>query len=121
MSRAGVTATIRARSPEHFGPALRKVRLARGLTQEQVAEHLGCSAPDVGRYERCTQHGPKREAIVRLTRSAGLSLKESMELLAAAAADRGDVDVSDLSLDETYEIVSHAEALRATKRGGSRG
>ena len=38
--------------PEHVGPALRRLRQLRGMTQTQIAERCGCSKAMLSSYER---------------------------------------------------------------------
>lgn len=39
-------------NPKHVGPRLRDARIAKGLTQEQVATHLGVRMMTISRAER---------------------------------------------------------------------
>ena len=44
---------------------LKEIRIKRNLTQQQVAEHIGCSAVAYSRYENGTRQ-PSIEALLRL-------------------------------------------------------
>lgn len=69
-----------------FGELLRRLRVARGLTQQLLAERSGVSVRGLSDLERGARHVPQRETIQRLI--AGLELAEDEQALLLAAAQR---------------------------------
>lgn len=67
-----------------FAEALRRLRLARGLTQEELAERAGLSPRGVSDLERGARRIPHRETVALLARALGLSEEEAHALLQAA-------------------------------------
>src|SRR5688500_4817605 len=65
--------------PPSFGDLLRRFRVARGLTQERLAERSGLSVRGISDLERGARTVPYRETIVRLI--AGLELAGEEEAL----------------------------------------
>jgi predicted ATPase/DNA-binding XRE family transcriptional regulator len=59
-----------------FGEILRKHRLRRGLSQEQLAEKARLSLTAVGALERGTRRAPYRETVTRLAVALGLDAAE---------------------------------------------
>lgn len=60
---------------DQFGPALRRVRTERGLTQEQLAEASGLHRTEISLLER-SQRKPLLETIVALCRGLGVTPAE---------------------------------------------
>jgi transcriptional regulator with XRE-family HTH domain len=75
-----VTARIsgKAREAVVFGERLRALRLARGWTQEQLAEECGLTAVQVSRIENGA-HEPKLTTILRLARAFGVKAGKLIE------------------------------------------
>lgn len=74
-------------SPPRFGDLLRRVRLARGLTQERLAERTGLSVRGISDLERGARNVPYRETILRLVE--GLELNGNEQALLLSFARRG--------------------------------
>jgi WD40 repeat protein/DNA-binding XRE family transcriptional regulator len=76
-----------------FGAALRRLRLAAGLTQERLAERAGVSAKAVIALEKDPGRTPRLETVTRLADALGLDRDDRARLLAAArpteSASRG--------------------------------
>ena len=70
-----------------FGDLLRHYRVARRLTQEQLAERSGLSARGISDLERGVRTIPYRETILRL--SAGLELLQDEQALLLSFTRRG--------------------------------
>jgi predicted ATPase/DNA-binding XRE family transcriptional regulator len=74
-----------------FGDLLREHRLARGLTQEQVAERAGLSREAISLLERGGRRAPHRATIALLAKTLKLSEAERARLLATAPKQREQV------------------------------
>jgi predicted ATPase/DNA-binding XRE family transcriptional regulator len=74
------------RSP--FAQVLRRLRLAAGLSQEQLAERARVSLDAVGALERGTRRAPYRETVDMLARAMNVSDDERAELHVAARRPR---------------------------------
>lgn len=74
-------------SPPRFGDQLRQIRVARGLTQERLAERTGLSVRGISDLERGARNVPYRETILRLIE--GLELNGDDRALLLAFAQRG--------------------------------
>jgi predicted ATPase/DNA-binding XRE family transcriptional regulator len=72
--------------PSDFGSALRKLRVAAGFSQEQLADRAGVSLQAISAYERGTRKRPYRETIALLVKALDLSPAAQNEL--EVAADR---------------------------------
>jgi transcriptional regulator with XRE-family HTH domain len=68
-----------------FGDLLRQHRLARGLTQEALAERAGLSEHGIQKLERGVTH-PYRDTLQRLLGALKLSVDEQAQLRTAAGA-----------------------------------
>ncbi len=55
-----------------FGKKLKELRIERRLTQEELAEALGCSQAMIARWE-ANEHQPKEEHIVKAAKFFGVS------------------------------------------------
>ncbi|MDQ2742980.1 MAG: tetratricopeptide repeat protein [Chloroflexota bacterium] len=71
----------------NFGTALRRLRLAAGLTQEALAERAGISARAVSDLERDPARTPRLETIILLADALALDQENRSLLLAAARPD----------------------------------
>jgi predicted ATPase/DNA-binding XRE family transcriptional regulator len=71
-----------------FGALLKEYRLARGLTQETLAEAAGLSRDAINLLERGARRSPHRDAVTLLARALRLSGDERERLLAAAPKRR---------------------------------
>ena len=71
-----------------FAALLRRYRLARGLSQEALAERAGLSAQAVGALEQGVRRAPYRDTITRLAAALGLSDEARAQLEAAVARGR---------------------------------
>jgi predicted ATPase/transcriptional regulator with XRE-family HTH domain len=74
-------------SHPRFGDLLRRFRVARGLTQERLAERTGLSVRGISDLERGARTIPHRETILRLIE--GLELPEDEQALLLSFARRG--------------------------------
>ena len=70
--------------PGTFGPLLRRLRVAAGLTQEALAARAGVSARAVGDLERHPDRLPRLDSVNLLADSLGLDPAERARFLAAA-------------------------------------
>jgi DNA-binding XRE family transcriptional regulator len=70
-----------------FGELLRRRRLAKGISQETLAERARMSTSAIGALERGSRRAPYRESVALLADALGLSAGEHAEF--EAAADRG--------------------------------
>ncbi|MGQ4486078.1 helix-turn-helix domain-containing protein [Streptomyces sp. SAS_281] len=73
-----------------LGRLVRRLRLARALTIEQLAEASGVSVRAIGDMERGRSTRPRRGTVAALTQGLRLGEAEAEELLAAARADRAE-------------------------------
>jgi len=73
-------------SHSRFGDLLRRVRVARGLTQELLAERTGLSVRGISDLERGARNIPQRETILRLI--DGLELPRDEQALLWSVAQR---------------------------------
>jgi len=71
-------------SIQSFGAVLKRHRLLRGLTQEELAERAGLSARGISDLERGVKRHPHRETVRMLTTALGLSPVDTAEFLAAS-------------------------------------
>jgi transcriptional regulator with XRE-family HTH domain len=69
-------------TPEEFGPLLRRLRLAAGLSQEALAERAHISAKAVGSLEIGTRRAPYRETVDRLSTALKATPEERAQLVA---------------------------------------
>ncbi|MGW2476091.1 helix-turn-helix domain-containing protein [Streptomyces sp. NPDC001665] len=72
-----------------LGRLVRRLRLARALTIEQLAEASGVSVRAIGDMERGRSTRPRHGTVAALMQGLRLGEAEAEELLAAARADRG--------------------------------
>lgn len=63
-----------------FGARLREVRLARGLTQRELADRCGTSVPAISHMERGTKV-PNLTTVVRLADALGCRVTKLVETL----------------------------------------
>lgn len=75
-------------SAKTFGDLLKRHRLARGLSQEVLAERARMSVDAVGALERGTRRAPYRDTFELLADALGLSAEDRAELDAVAAQAR---------------------------------
>lgn len=66
------------RAQQQFGEALRRARLAAGLTQEQVGERCDMDLTAVSRLER-GRRNPRLDTIVRLARAVDVPPAKLLE------------------------------------------
>ncbi|WP_205687584.1 helix-turn-helix transcriptional regulator, partial [Cellulomonas endophytica] len=78
---------VSAPAAETFAAALRRLREAAGLTQEELAERAGLTAHGVGALERGTRTRPYPHTVRALAAALGLDAAGA-ELLAAAVRSR---------------------------------
>jgi transcriptional regulator with XRE-family HTH domain len=78
------------REPHVFGELLRRHRLARGLTQEALAEQTGLSARGIADLERGVRRSPYPTTVKRL--AAGLRLTPEQLTTLAHASSRARTD-----------------------------
>jgi predicted ATPase/DNA-binding XRE family transcriptional regulator len=112
-----------------FSELLRRHRLARGVSQETLAERARISASAVGALERGVRRAPYRETVALLAAALDLSSAEQAELEAAAERARGhqgrpgpearlthNLPTRLASFVGRYEEIEHIEALLETHR-----
>ena len=75
--------------PEQLGPLIRKWRLTRGLSQEQLAERSGLSARAVSDLERGLRAAPRPESVRLLAEGLQLSESQRTQLFDAAWPETG--------------------------------
>ncbi len=63
---------------EVFSQNVRRLRIERGLTQEQLAERAGLNLTDVGRVERA-RRDPGVRVVVKLAHGLGVSIATLFE------------------------------------------
>lgn len=73
---------------ESFGSLLRRLRLARGLTQEELAERAGLSARGISDLERGLRLHPLQETFERLAAALDLPGEDRARPVAARRASR---------------------------------
>jgi non-specific serine/threonine protein kinase len=71
-----------------FAALLQEYRLARGLTQNELAEAASLSREAINVLERGARRSPRRDTVALIARALGLSGDERARLLAAAVAAR---------------------------------
>lgn len=76
---------------ERFGEALKRLRVARGLTQRRLSLKIGMSDTAISRWEDGTRH-PQRQSVRLLVRALGLDGEERDRLYVAAGLLPPDVD-----------------------------
>jgi predicted ATPase/DNA-binding XRE family transcriptional regulator len=79
-------------SPASIGVLLRQQRLARELTQEELAERTGLSRRVISEIERGGSHMPRRDTVALLARALGLTGQNRATFVAAAQAHRHPAD-----------------------------
>ncbi|MFI5278520.1 MAG: helix-turn-helix transcriptional regulator, partial [Ktedonobacterales bacterium] len=67
-----------------FGELLRRYRLARRLTQAELAERAGLSTRGINDLERGARTAPRRDTVTLLAGALDLSVEERAAFLAAA-------------------------------------
>lgn len=95
-----------------FGALMRKIRTERGLTLRDVGAILGVSHVYVGEVER-GDRAPMARA--RIARFAEELVASEIELVVAAAQQRGAIDVGGLTPGQIAAIARYAESLRANR------
>lgn len=89
-SVVGVSEPADAATAEHdqvvLGRALRELRVAAGLTQEQLADRLGAHPTFVGRVER-GQRGVRWNTAMRFLRALGADLRQLADAMDRCAVD----------------------------------
>src|SRR5215471_14361018 len=74
--------------PPTFGAALKRVRIASGLSQEALAELAGLSARTISAYERGIREAPYRDTVRQLANALGLSPRDGALLEATISRGR---------------------------------
>jgi non-specific serine/threonine protein kinase len=77
-----------AETRSSFGSLLKSYRLARGLSQEALAERSGLSREAISLLERGLRLSPQRDTVGLLAKTLNLSADERTEMLAAMPARR---------------------------------
>src|SRR5271166_2679929 len=75
-------------TPESFGAALRRYRLAAGLTQEELAGRAGMSVPGLSALESGKRQTPYRHTVTLLATALDLPPAEAARLQAAVVRAR---------------------------------
>ena len=95
---------------ETFGELLRRHRIARGFTQEALAEHAAISSTAVAALERGRRRAPRLSTLRQIARALDLDPDELAEMARAATAESGEAladissDIEDGSVEEPLEI-----------------
>ncbi len=71
-----------------FASLLKSYRLARGMSQEELAERAGLSRDAIGLLERGERRNPRRDTVALLAQALGLSADEQARLQSAAVRPR---------------------------------
>jgi predicted ATPase/DNA-binding XRE family transcriptional regulator len=71
-----------------FGTALKRLRVAAGFSQEELADRAGVSMQAISAYERGSRKNPYRDTIALLVKALELSPEQRRELERAAARPR---------------------------------
>jgi predicted ATPase/DNA-binding XRE family transcriptional regulator len=79
---------LEADSPASFAALLRDYRVARGLTQEALAERAGVTRGAISLLERGLRRSARRHTAAALARALALSTGERSRLFAAAGSQR---------------------------------
>ncbi len=94
-----------------FGKLLRQFRIAKGLSQEALAERARISLDTVGALERGRRQAPHRETLTLISEGLALTPEEHAGLEAAAAASRRighpRINVIDSSATPASQAVAH--------------
>jgi len=93
-----------------FPRLLRHVRIARGLSQSQLARAIGVDHSTISRFER-GERRPRRLTVLKLARALDLDRATRLRLLASA----GYAPVS-LELDDDLDVVWDLASLLAEAR-----
>ncbi|MEO7000367.1 MAG: tetratricopeptide repeat protein [Ktedonobacterales bacterium] len=103
---------------ETLGLLLRRLRLAAGLTQEQLAERSGVSVYSISNIERGVPHRPRPDTLRILTQALQLSQQDAASLIAQASHIRrnakrgkGASEVEKLPAAQTPDVVSSLSHL----------
>lgn len=112
---------LRARMPELFPALLRRLRNARGLLAQDIAEALGTSLSEVKRFEEGYRLPPPHDRLDKIARRLSLSTVERIDLFTAAALDRGALDVDGLDRADVAQLVALADLMRSTKKAAKEG
>ena len=86
-----------------FGKRLSEVRKSKGLSQEEVAKHLGTKAPVIGRYER----GEMKPSIETATKLADF-LEVSLDYLVG----KTDTELDTKTLQRILEVQELPQEVR---------
>ena len=102
---------------ERFGVVLRRHRLARKLSQEELGELSGIGRTHVNRIETGETHRPKDETIGKLAAALGMSSEELLENVEPPLMLREDrglyaVDLEDDDLLQLYSRMSEPDRKR---------
>src|SRR5215213_8908243 len=71
-----------------FGPLLRRLRVAAGLTQEALAERAGVSSKAIGELERDPSRAPRLDTVTLLADALELDAEGRVRFLSAARPDQ---------------------------------
>jgi transcriptional regulator with XRE-family HTH domain len=93
-----LTAVDEQRSAKQLGKELAAARAEAGLTQEQVADHLGVFVETVSRFERGT-NWPTVPRLIQLAELYGIPVASLLQR------------ASDRSVDVSLEIAAHLQRL----------
>jgi predicted ATPase/transcriptional regulator with XRE-family HTH domain len=81
------------RSTHHFGPLLRRHRLAAGLSQAELAERAGLSPDGIRALEAGRRATPRPYTVRALAEALALAEEDRLQLFAAAQAEPASPDV----------------------------
>ena len=74
--------TVKQRTPHSFGQAVRELRVARGLTQEELADDAGLDRSYIGGVER-GERNPSLSVIEKIAEGLDVTLAELFSYSAA--------------------------------------
>jgi tetratricopeptide (TPR) repeat protein/transcriptional regulator with XRE-family HTH domain len=97
-----------------FGDALKRLRSAGGLTQEELAERAGISARGISALERGVNAAPRRETLARLIAALDLAATDRA-LLEAAVRGGGLRHVLEVAAPGTAPLIGRARELAAVE------
>ena len=81
MKNSPLPKVLRARDPDEISYQIVRLRLARGLTQAQLAARIGCKQADVSRLEREDYQGYTISQLKKI--AAGLNAEIELDLIPA--------------------------------------
>src|ERR1700756_1722913 len=93
--------SVKSSDRRRFGELLRELRIARGLSQEELAERAAMSVNGISALERGANQSPQRKTLELIVHALGLHA-EQQEALEAAATRRSRpraIEAAQISVD----------------------